>query len=145
MAVTVKKITLWRTEVENRPGVLAQVLEPLANAGTDLQAVMGYRYPGNESKAAIEVYPVAGRKSVAAARAAELNATSIPTVLIEGDNKPGLGFAIARALGDAGVNLGFMVAQVIGRRYSAIIGFDNEEDARRAAPLIKKATAGKKK
>jgi len=33
MALTVKRITLWRREVENEPGILAGTLEPLANAG----------------------------------------------------------------------------------------------------------------
>ena len=58
MAVTVKKISLWRKEVENKPGVLAGTLEPFASGGADLQVVMGYRYPGNATMAAIEVYPV---------------------------------------------------------------------------------------
>ncbi|MHC4626882.1 MAG: amino acid-binding ACT [Planctomycetota bacterium] len=145
MAVTVKRIVLWRTEVENRPGVLASVLGPLAGAGADLQVVMGYRYPGHESRAAIELYPVTGKKSLAAARAAGLSATLIPTLLVEGDNKPGLGHTIAQAIAGAGINLGFLVAQVVGRKYSAIFGFENEAEARKAATLIKKATAGKKK
>ena len=68
MAVTVKKIVLWRKEVENRTGILANALAPLAHAGTDIHVVMGYRYPGQESKAAIELYPVAGKKSVTAAK-----------------------------------------------------------------------------
>ena len=55
MAVSVKKVTLWRTEVENKPGALSSVLAPLAEAGADLQVVMGYRYHGEENKAAIEV------------------------------------------------------------------------------------------
>ncbi len=40
MAVTVKKIVLWRKEVENRPGALASTLASLASADTDLQVVM---------------------------------------------------------------------------------------------------------
>ena len=32
MAVSVNRITLWRIDVENRPGVLAGTLEPLASA-----------------------------------------------------------------------------------------------------------------
>src|SRR6266851_2133551 len=145
MSVTVKHITIWRAEVENKPGVLARTLESLAAAGADLQVEMGYRYPGGGEKAAIEVYPVTGKKSVAAAQAAGLGASSIPTLLVEGDNKPGLAHAVAKALGDAGVNLGFMVAQVVGRRYSAIVGFENEADANNASALIKKATAARKK
>jgi hypothetical protein len=144
MAVTVKKIVLWRREVENKPGVLSDTLEPLAGAGADLQVVMGYRFPGSESQAAIEVYPVSGKKLTAAAQEAGLSASSIPTLLVEGDNKPGLGHTIARAIADAGINLGFLVAQVIGRRYSAVIGFEDESDASKAAALIKKVTSSKK-
>lgn len=145
MAVTVKKVTLWRSEVENKPGVLANVLEPLANAGADLQVVMGYCYPGNESKAAIELYPVSGRKSIAAAQAAGLSASSIPTLLVEGDNKAGLGYTTAKAIAEAGINISFLVAQVIGRKYSAVFGFETDADASKAATLIKKATASKRK
>lgn len=145
MAVVVKNIELWRTEVENRPGTLAGTLEPLAEAGADLQIVMGYRYPGNEAKAAIEVYPVKGKKTASAAQAAGMQSSSIPTLLIEGDNRPGLGHAIAQALADAGINVGFLVAHVIGRKYAAVAGFDTAEDARNAAALIKKATAVKKR
>ena len=36
MAMTVKKIVLWRKEVENKAGILANALAPLANAGTDM-------------------------------------------------------------------------------------------------------------
>ena len=136
MPVTVKNISLWRKEVENKTGVLAQTLEPLAKAGADLHVVMGYRYPGDESKAVVELYPISSKKSIAAAQQAGLSASTIPTLLVEGDNKPGLGCAIAQAIADAGVNLSFLVTQVIGRKYSAVIGFANDEDANRATALI---------
>jgi hypothetical protein len=138
MAVTVKKIALWRSEVENKPGVLGRVLAPLADAGADLQVVMGYRYPGEERKAAIEVCPVSGRKSVAAAREVGLVASSIPTLLVEGDNRPGLGSAISHAMADEGINLGFLVAQVIDGKFSAVMGFEDEAESRKASSLIKK-------
>jgi hypothetical protein len=140
MPVTVKSIKLWRKEVENQPGILAKTLDPFAGGGAAV--VMGYRYPGSVSKAAIELYPVTG-KLIKVAQAAGLAASSTPTLLVEGDNKVGLGHAIAQAIADAGINVGFLVAQVIGRRYSAVIGFDTEADAKKAAPLIKKATPKK--
>jgi hypothetical protein len=144
MAVRVKNITLWRREVENRPGALARALEPLAEAGADLKVAMAYRYPGEEQTAAIELYPVSGKKATAAARAAGLEATSIPTLLVEADNRPGQAHAVTRAIADAGINLTFFLAQVIGKKYSAIIGFETEADARRAASLVKKARASKR-
>jgi len=145
MPVTVKHISLWRKEIENQVGTLASTLDPVAKAGANLRVLMGYRYPGNESRAAIELYPVSGRKATAAATEAGLTASSIPTLLVEGDDKPGLGLAIAKAIADAGINMAFFVAQVVGRKYSAVIGFDSDADAKTAADLIKEATGRKKK
>ena len=45
MAISVKKITLWRREMDDRPGTLAGVLAPVAGAGASLRVVMAYRYP----------------------------------------------------------------------------------------------------
>lgn len=144
MPVTVKRITLWRKELANKAGTLAGTLEPLANAGADLQIVMGYRYPGEPAKAAVELYPVGSKKITQAAQGAGLAATGIAALLVEGDNRAGLGHSIAKAMAEAGVNLDFLVAQVIGRKYAAVIGFENDADAVKATALIKKA-ANKKK
>jgi hypothetical protein len=143
MAVTVKTIKYWRGVVEHKPGVMAGILEPMAAAGQNLQIVMGYRM--GEGKAAIEVYPVTGKKAVGAARAAGFSIPAVPALLVQGDDKAGLGHAIAKGLSDAGINIAFMVAQVVGRRFSAVFGFESEADTKKAAGLIKKAAAGKKK
>jgi hypothetical protein len=145
MPVTVKNVSLWRKELENQVGTLAHTLEPVAKAGANLRVLMGYRYPGEGTKAAIELYPVAGKKLTAAASEAGLSASSIPTLLVEADDRPGAGFAIAQAIAGAGINMTFFVAQSIGRRFSAVLGFETEADAKKAAPLIKKMTASKKK
>lgn len=143
MAISIRPVTLWRSEVENRPGVLASTLEHLARSGANLQVVMAYRYPGNESRAAIEVHPVAGKKPTAAAQAAGLTASGIPTLRLEGPDRPGLGYATSKAITDAGVNIAFFVTQVIGNRYSTVIGFDSEADARKAAAAVRKALAAR--
>jgi hypothetical protein len=145
MPVTVKKTILWRRELDNRPGALAGVLEPLVRAGANFQIAMGYRFPGNESRAAVELAPVTGKKSTSAAQAAGLQPSSIPTLVVIGDDRPGLGYALAQGMADAGINLAFLVAQVLGRKYSAIFGFESEADADRAAAIIKRATAVKKR
>src|SRR4029077_6689564 len=90
MAVTVKRITLWPADAENQPGALARTLEPLALAGADLRLVMGYRLPHAPERAVIELYPVSGKRAMAAAAQAGLAATAdIPCLLVEGDNRPG--------------------------------------------------------
>jgi hypothetical protein len=142
MAITVKKITLWRKELENQTGTLAKTLEPLA--GVDLQVVMGYRHPEGGTKAAVELYPITGKKSVAKAQGAGLAASSIPALLVEGDNKAGLGHKIAQGISAAGINMNFLVALVIGKKYSSVIGFENESDANVSVAIIKKAVTTKK-
>jgi hypothetical protein len=139
MAVTVKEITLWRREIENQPGMLARVLEPLARSAADVQVLMAYRYPGDETRGAVELFPVSGKKATAAAQAAGLAPADIPALLVEGSNRAGLGFETSSAIADAGINLAFLVAQVIGSKFAAVYGFDSEADRRKALSLLKKA------
>jgi hypothetical protein len=141
MALSVKPITLWRVEVANEPGVLARTLEPLAEAGADLRLVMGYRFPETPERSAIELYPLSGRRVTRAAEQAGLAASGVPCVLVEGDNRPGLGAALTRALADAGINIAFLVAQVIGRKFTAAFGFADETAATSATSVLK--TAGR--
>jgi hypothetical protein len=141
MPVRVKPITLWRTEVEHRQGELARTLEPLAAVRANLQAVMGYRLPGDRARAAIEIFPVAGARTLAAAQAAGLREAPISAIAVEGDDRPGLGHALAKALADAGINLDFFVGLATGGRHATVIGFETREDADRALPLIKRAAA----
>jgi hypothetical protein len=102
MAVTVKKAVLWRREVDNQLGMLANTLYPLSEAGADLQVVTAYRYPGGENKAAIELHlvsvksPQRRRKARGSPHPASLPCGSRATI------RPGLGHAIAKAIGDAG-------------------------------------------
>lgn len=138
MAVTVKKAVLWRASVADKPGALAGVLEPLAQAGADLRVVMGYGL-GQSGNAVVEVYPVTGKKAAAAAASAGLSASGIPCLLVEGDNRPGLGAKIARAIADLGINISFLVAETVGRKFSAVFGFEDNVAAAAAAKAIKSA------
>lgn len=145
MAVTVKEITLWRREIDNRPGMLAQTLGPLAKGAVDVEVLMAYRFPGDESRGAVELFPISGRKAVAAAQAVGLTAAAdVPAVLVTGPNRPGLGYETTTAIAEAGINLAFVVAQVIGSKFSAVVGFDSDADRRRAVALLKK-TASKRR
>lgn len=140
MAVSVKRITIWSVSVADRPGLLGRVLEPLAKAKVDVQVVMGYKLPGEGGSATIEVAPVTG-KAVKAAQAAGFAPSPLPALLVSGDNRPGLGYAIGGALGQAGISMHYLMTQVVGRKFSSVMGFGSEDEAKRAAPLIKKATA----
>ena len=145
MAITVKPITLWRKEIEHRPGALAEALAPLADSGINMQVLMAYRFPGDESRGAVELYPVSGKRATGAAERGGFMAYGIPALLVEGNDSPGLGARMCRAIADAGINMAFVVAQVIGKKYSAVFGFDDQEGARSAMSLVKMAAAPQRK
>ena len=139
MAVTIKKVTLWRTEVENKPGALSGVLAPLAEVWRRFAGGDGLSISGRQAQGHDRGCPVSGKKSAAAASKAGLAASAIPTLLVQGDNRPGLGHAIAQAIAEARINVAFLVAQVIDTQFSAVIGFASEAASKRAAALIKNA------
>jgi len=145
MPVTVKKVALWRKEVENRPGTLAEALDPLAAAGANLRVVMGYALPHQPGRSVIEVFPVTGKRATAAALGVGLGVSSIPCLVVEGDDRPGLGSRMARAVAGEGVNLAFLMAETVGRRFSAVFGFENDADAEKAIRAIKAASKPEKK
>jgi hypothetical protein len=126
MTLSIKKITLWRGKIPHRPGALSEVLEPLAAGRANLEILMGYREPGDTMNAVVELWPVSGRK------------------ITEAVGGVGLGHTIARALSESGINLAFLVAQVVGRQYSAVFGFENDADAARAVKLIRGAAVQRK-
>ena len=144
MGLNVKKATLWRKEVTHEPGVLAGVLEPLAQASVNLRVVMGYAM-GDSGRAAIEVFPIAGKKASRAAGEAGLQASMIPCLLVEGDDRAGLGAAMARAIASAGINISFLSAETVGRKFSAVLGFRNDAEATAAAKAIKSAAKPRKR
>ena len=143
MAVTIKKIALWRGRIENTPGALARALEPLTAAKADLSVLMGYHEPG-QSQSVVELYPVTGAKATAAAQGSGLHPAAQASLLVSGDNRAGVGLRMARALGEAGININFLVAQATGKKYSMVFGFASDTDAATAAKLIKKAASAKR-
>jgi hypothetical protein len=77
---------------------------------------------------------------MAAASGVGLAASSIPCLLVEGDDRPGLGARMAGAVAEEGVNLAFLVAETVGRKFSAVFGFASDADAEKAARAIRTAS-----
>ncbi len=137
MALKVEKIALWSGEVEDKPGALARVLEPLAAAGANLEVVLAQRNPAKIGVGTVWLYPVRGRKALDAARSAGLSEAPTPAVLrVEGPDKPGLGHALAKALAEAGINLAFAHAAALRGRFVALFGFDSDSDANKARRIL---------
>lgn len=136
MSVYIKRVSFWRAEMSNKPGNLARILAPLAKSKTDLEVLMGYRFPGNETRAAVELFPIETSGERAAAKKAGLAKAAIPAFVVTGKNKPGRVYAIVDLLSSAGINLAFVSAQAVGKKFSAVIGFEKEADAAKAEAIL---------
>ncbi|MER3500799.1 MAG: amino acid-binding protein [Candidatus Fervidibacterota bacterium] len=137
MPMKVEKVALWCGEIEDKPGALAKVLEPLAAAGVDLQVVLAERNPAKPGSGTVYLAPIKGRKATDAAKSVGLSEATTPTLLrVEGTNKPGLGHLMTSALAEAGINLSFAAAAVLGNKFVAFFGFDSDADARKASRIL---------
>jgi hypothetical protein len=50
---------------------------------------------------------------------------------------------MARAIADRGINISFVMAETVGRKFSAVFGFQGDADAATAATAIKSAAKAK--
>jgi len=138
MALTIKPVQVWVAEIDDAAGGLAKVLEPLAEAGAELECVIARRQPDRAGKAVVFLAPVKGKKVEEGARKAGVQpAENISTLRIEGNDRKGLGARIARAIARAGVSIRGLSAVVHGKKFVAYVGFDSPADAERAAITLK--------
>jgi hypothetical protein len=139
MALKITKTQVWAGTIDDRPGGLAAVLAPLAEAGANLDCVIARRQAPGSGAGVVFVTPIKGKKVQNAAAAVGFKATNaIATLRVEGPNKAGLGAKMAAAVGEAGVNMRGLSAAVMGNKFVAYLGFDNATDADRAAKAMKK-------
>jgi hypothetical protein len=138
MALSVKKAALWRREIENRPGTMAESLKPFAKAGVNLQIVMGYTGPKGTASA-VEVCPITDAKAEQAAKEAGLHkANEVHCVVAQGPDRAGIAYDMANAVSAAKINLHFAMCQAIDGKFHAVLGFDSEADADKAVELLSK-------
>lgn len=137
MTYTVHKVEMWSGEIDDRVGGLVAKLEPLASAGADLEIVIARRQPHLPGKGIVFLGPLKGAKVLAAAQAAGIAKTSdLAALRVEGPNKPGEGFRLANRLKEAGINLRGFSATVLGKKFTASLGFDSSADADKAASVL---------
>lgn len=134
--ITIKKVYLWRREIDASPAALAAALQPLADAGIRLRAFMRYRHFRNEHRAVVEVCPHESEdedRCASVMRAAGLKVSSVPALLVEGAEAPGIEYAIATSVAEQGLNMMFCVTQTVGGTWGVLMGFVSDADAEKAA------------
>ena len=140
MAVSISTVEVWAGDIQDQTGSLATLLERIAESGASLDCVIARRHPDRPGQGDVFISGSKGRKSQDAAGNAGLRkADNIATLRIEGNDKPGLGAKISRAVADAGVNVRGVSAMTLNGKFVAYVGFDSPEDADRASKAIKAA------
>ena len=139
MAVKVSRVDLWMATIDDRAGGAAEKLEPLSNAGANLEFVFTRRTPEQPGKGLLVVTPVKGAKVARAAREAGFGKSdNLHGVRVEGADKPGVTARTARALGQAGISFRALSASALGRKFVSYIALDSAADAAKAAALLRK-------
>jgi hypothetical protein len=117
----VRRIEYYYTEVSDRPGAGAKVLNALKAARVNLIAYTGF--PTTRGRAQVDFVPYNGRVFLTAARKAGIKLIGPKTAfLIQGDDRVGAVADIVSKLGQARLNVVAMNAIAAGkRRYGAIL------------------------
>jgi predicted amino acid-binding ACT domain protein len=138
MALKVTKTDIWAAKIKDQPGELAKIMAKIAAAGANLKCVIARRQPDKPGTGLIFVTPLKGRKVRKAAAAAGFRTSkSIATLVVEGNDRRGIGARIARAVGAAGVNMRGVSATAMGGKFVTYLGFDSRKEAAKAAKAIK--------
>ncbi len=133
----ISKVETFAGDIMNRPGMLARVLENLANAGADLEFVIARRVSENTSR--VFLSPISGAKQARAAADVGLNrAAGMHVLRIEGPDQPGLGARITRAIADAGVNMRGLSSASPGKGNICYIAFATAQDLAAATKAVRK-------
>ena len=138
MAYSVKKIEVWTGDISDRVGGLAAKLASLAEAKADLTFVVARRQPHQPGMGVVYLGSIKGSKQSEAARAGGLSpAQNLAALQVEGTNKAGECYRIAKVIADGQINLRGLSAETIGNRFAVTIAFDSEQDADAASKLLR--------
>jgi len=143
MSYTITKEDVWVGEIADRPGGLADTLEPISKAGIDLGFMIARRDHDHPGKTVLFLAPLAGAAAADAARQAGLSKwTTAASICVQGPDRPGLGAGIARAMGQAGLNMRGISAARIGNQAEFHMAFDSGSDADQAVNALNRALNG---
>jgi len=133
----VEREDVWAASVDDKPGALAAKLSALDDAGADLGFIIVRRAPEKPGTGVAFVTPLRGDREVRAATAAGFAVTSsLHSVRVEGPDEPGVAATLARAIGDAGINMRGFSGAVLGTRFVAHVGVDSAEDQEAVVKLL---------
>ena len=140
MALSVERVDVWTAGITDEPGGLASKLAPLHEAGANLQFVISRRAPDKPGTGIVFVTPLQGDRQTQAAAKAGFNVTqALPSVRVQGPDRPGMAAELTQKLAKAGLNLRGFAASVIGSQFVAYLALDSQADADKATSILQSA------
>ena len=140
MDLTVERVEVWATTIDDKPGGLANILTGLREAGADLHFILARRASEPPNKAVVFVTPLQGDAELEAAATLGFNPTTrVYAVRVEGEIRPGIAAELTARLAAAGLNLRGFSAAVLGTLFVLYLGLDSAEDATKAASILQQA------
>ncbi len=137
MADVIRKVSYFKTQVANRPGAGARVLETLKEEGVNLLAFTGFPRAG---KAQIDFIPEDAAAFKKAAKKAGLKLSAAKAgFLIQGEDRPGAVADVASKLAEAKINITAVDAISAGDGCFAAILWVKPGDVRKTERLLKAA------
>ncbi len=139
MKLEVSRVDVWAATIKDRPGGLAKVLGPLAEAGANLEFVIARRDPKKRGTGVVFLTPVKGAGQIKAAKQAGLRKTAgMHSVRVEGPDRPGLGARLTEELAEAGINLRGLSAATIGKHFVLYLAFHSSAASAKAVRVLRK-------
>jgi hypothetical protein len=117
MSYTVKRVTGFTLRVEDRAGLLAEMLEGVRNEGAMLLAVAGWT---EGKQAALFGIPTDPQKARSAAARNGIKVEERDYVWVEGDDRPGALIEFSRKLATRGINVETVHALAVEGKFAAI-------------------------
>lgn len=131
------RVQVWSAEIQDRSGGAASVLEPLAEAGANLEFILSRRLAHRPGFGELYVAPISGPQQTRAAHAVNLHhANDMVLLRIRGSDRPGVGHHLAATLAHAGLNLRSLTMAAVENRFVAYVACDNAEDTAKAVQAL---------
>lgn len=135
MADLVKRVDYYYTEVPDRPGAGAKVMNALKAARVNLIAFNGF--PTTAGRAQLDFVPSNRAAFLRAARGAKMQLVGPKTAfLFQGQDRVGIVADIVCKLGEARINVTAINGISAGRRRFAVVLWVKPRNVRRAAEVL---------
>ena len=139
MKLKATRAVVWAAAVEDRPGGVAEKLEALANAGSNLDFILARRAPESPGMGVVFVTPLTGERQMKAATdAGFLKTERMHVIRVEGINRRAFGSVMASAIAAARISLRGFSTTALGKRFIGYLAFDRAKDAAKATRVLRR-------